>query len=887
MKELIIFDNKKRIITDTTYISHYEEIFDYHIFSHIRFDIGIVDIIDLTSNKSFLEILDEGGTNNYKSVSKTKIYGAYSSPTSDDIYISDINNQPTIRVAEFSPNADRFIKMSGNYCYTLHFNVKSIISKEYLVIYKINEYNNTDNSRIIKIHFKSVHTDKKDIYDDLLVNYDLPKYDELEKAIVNEDKAHLIKRLLLDYKNIMQSKGTDESIRKFMYFIGFDPDAIKIYPEYLKEVYDISTNNVIDYQKTIEPNKYTDIKTGYYHVLYDNYRVYDNDEITNLNEHLTNKNLPKRIINNTNIDEFFTRLFYGITLANKYFTVPEQDISFFGMNNSSNFGRFQSIAGNTTVTHIDDIHHFKNNIDISLSVKEREKEHTYIVRNNKSINSSIYKTELKAVINSNSLVKKNLYIIDKEISDDLSKEEINQLLPFSYIKTFGNILHLEIKNTHKKFGLYVTYTIKELYSTEQQIVQERFRLEPNTSHKIMYLTKKSSDYQLIVDIRDDWNNRELYTYDYLLDDSVNRLDFDVFNTKSVDISWKNKYESENIGIFTDVDSAWNTTRNINFNRVLDLFDVNNLQNLKEYFVYHKTLDGWKIHRNERYFLPEISKNTIIDNVTETLPIGFLDTHIEIGTLPLLNYSNHKILLLDKVSSFMKFYEIGIDANNTITNNDGLFFQIVEVIENQDTPDIKTKHIFITTNSVGLNLNPLYKIYLVEDSLYQELRDNSFDNTFDGSFTTELSVDIKDTRFKLLYDLPDYIQTEIPINYDVPTLFHNSIDTLQKYNINLPENNRSVESLYPRMVNIKDYDGYYINIGDVILARVNHNYISEFENIKWQVVNSFTKKVLHETDDYLLKYRVSHKTIFDIILTFDIYGKQYKLEKKSIQSSISN
>lgn len=849
MNDLIIFDINKNIINDTITLSHYEEIFDYHIFGLKRFNIGIFDIIDSESLESYLS--DES---KFVQIKKTKIYSVYDS--NNEFYES---GTPVIKKVGLNRNESDIDMLSNNFSYTIHFNVKSIVSKDYIVILLVTDTVDTTKQRKIVINFKSTETEKKSIYDDLLVNYDLPDYNKLEKAIVNEDKAHLIKRLLLDYKNIMVSKGTDESIRKFLYFIGFDHDTVKVYPEYVTD----------DGKKTIVPNKDVDVKTGYYWVMYDNYRHFDN-----INEGLTNKNLPYRPLNNTNIDEFFERLFYGITLANRYFTIPEQDISFFGLINSANWGKFISTAGNTSIVHKDNIHYFKDYIDIDLFVQERLDETTYIVRDNRQKLNKIFKTEVKCIINSNSLVKKNLFLIDREIADD---EIPSGIQPFTYIKTFGNILNFQIKNNNPSFKIYVDYKIYDEYDLTTAIESNRFILNPNEIHKIKYLTKKSSDYIIKVDIRDDWNNRELYTYKYLLDDSIDRLDFEIFNTTTVfdDI--------QNYNINSDVDSPSFTSSPLNISRVLDLFDVERLADLREYFEIERQRNTRNLNKNERYLLDSISKNTIIENCTETLPIKYLDTHIQLGSIPADD--NKVLLLLDNTSLNHKFYELPNDKIN-IENDyypSNLFLQISDIIENSNNPSVTKKYIFVTTTEVGIDLS-LFKLFYVERSFYQELKDNSFDDSFDGSFTVVGGVNFNDSRFKQIYELPDYIQTDIPINFDVDTVFY---DNNHQYNLKLPKDNKKVNSLYPRMIKITESIGntYYLKIGDVICARINNNYITDYINLKWSVINAFDKKVLFETNDYMLKYRINRKTIYDIKCEFDIYGKHYTILKKAIQSSL--
>lgn len=107
-------------------------------------------------------------------------------------------------------------------------------------------------------------------YNDLLVNNNLPSYNQLEETIISNNKREVLKRLLLDFKNIINKKGTKTGIVKFMNLIGFTPESITVYDEYLN----LKTN-----EKTLSPDKTKDIKTGFYHLLYDNW-IIDNEKYT-------------------------------------------------------------------------------------------------------------------------------------------------------------------------------------------------------------------------------------------------------------------------------------------------------------------------------------------------------------------------------------------------------------------------------------------------------------------------------------------------------------------------------------------------------------------------------------------------------------------------------
>ena len=59
--------------------------------------------------------------------------------------------------------------------------------------------------------------------------------------------------------------------------------------------------------------------------------------------------------------ELFDKIIYALTLANDYFTVPEQEMSFFGVSNSANSEQYLSITSNTTkVYHINTLDKLKN-----------------------------------------------------------------------------------------------------------------------------------------------------------------------------------------------------------------------------------------------------------------------------------------------------------------------------------------------------------------------------------------------------------------------------------------------------------------------------------------------------------------------------------------------
>ena len=251
-----------------------------------------------------------------------------------------------------------------NFAYSIFLDSNSIIN--------VTGIDNITRTYYIEYRPENVLTEAQEHYNDLLTNNFLPTFSELEPAIISENKAEIIKRLLLDFKNIVNKKGTKTGITKFLNLIGFNPESIKVYDEYIVNNKNSDDNVVL---KTITPNKERDYKSGYYHVLYDNWIVDDDEKYTI-------KNLPKRIINISDVTEFFIKLEKAISLANIYFTLPEQDISFFGLSNSANIEKYLSIAGNTTILNESDFHHFRKHISIDLFNKENIINQKFLVKKN-------------------------------------------------------------------------------------------------------------------------------------------------------------------------------------------------------------------------------------------------------------------------------------------------------------------------------------------------------------------------------------------------------------------------------------------------------------------------------------------------------------------------
>ena len=100
-----------------------------------------------------------------------------------------------------------------------------------------------------------------------------------------------------------------------------------------------------------------------------------------------------------------------------------------------------------------------------------------------------------------------------------------------------------------------------------------------------------------------------------------------------------------------------------------------------------------------------------------------------------------------------------------------------------------KYILVTTTEVGVDLS-MFKLFYIDKVTYQQLKDNSFDDSFDNSFTVIGGINFNDENIKLISQYDKYDETDVPINFDVDTVFY---DKTNEYNLKLPKDNKKIIS----------------------------------------------------------------------------------------------
>lgn len=727
----------------------------------------------------------------------------------------------------------------------------------------VNQYN----EKIFIIQYKPENvlddvTQEK--YNDWLYNFDLPSYDELNDSILLKNRADLLKRMLLDFRTIINKKGTIKSVEKFFNLIGFENSLLHIYEEYIHK--QIDSNGKISYEKTISPNKLIDKKTGDYHLIYDNASL----------EGYNNHNLPIRKTVYENLDDFFMKLKNAIILANRYFTIQEQDISFFGLNYFSNIPMFPGINGIMTQMFNFDVHWFEKNISIDLYNKIDSTNQKYYINNalkTKNI-SKIYKSEIKVYRDDWSNINPDLFLIEKEFSDDTEITDTD----IEKIKRFvGVVLNLDIECEN----CYLEVLIEDKSNPLNQILIEKHFVEK--IREIKFVNLNSTDYIITVWIWDRWNNREKWIYNYSVSIDTNLIEIESYNSVKV---FKDIHNNLNLDISSPVNTNNTFSKELMYTLPIDRIPLD----LSQYYNDTSGISSFQyVTSNKQYLLPEINPNYRLKDITETIPLKYNDNWINVVSIP---YESTRQLVIYEYSSETfrkKKYEITEISNIEFKQFKKLYVNVVDVIEEKydEKLGIMTQTfkpmIFIVSLENGLDFN---------------------DKTFDFRF-----IDSKTNSEYSIYSLPktECIIKKLPTNYDFPIKITESTfvpdfkyylygeyidadkdgkdDILDEEEFTDSEGLIWIKSIFPRLINIKEQDeSFQVKLGDVIACKYNENLLIDIVDITWTVRNSFTKKVLFSTNDFMLKYRINDQICYDIILSFFLKDKQYMITKESMFSS---
>lgn len=874
---IILFDTKKNQLPKDNVIDSQT----YYIYSFQNFGIKIIgfEYFDVTSNKIITIKNDYPEWDSILADSAETIFSAKLNPTENKVVIDSQKSYPPV-----------------NFGYTLF--ISQNLTK---VWYELTSINGDIVIYTFQQKLSNIIDESNAHYLDLIINKYLPTTEELLPALFLGDTGaedfsnrEILKRLLLDFRNILKHKGTKRSIELFFNFVGIN--NLMVFEEWLK--YGKSGIR----ETTLTPDTKSDTKTGNYYVEYYNWEKTDE---------LDEYNLPVRKLSVEDLDKFFDTLKRAIALANTYFTLLEQEIVFFGLVYNSN----NPIQQNLTSIHnvIFRINPYEFRRKIILDVWQNSQGHIhqdtnqykkYLLDNLVQINDMFYRSEIKIKRNAG-VWDKNIFWVDSEISD-LDSENPDEL--DTIFSVFGECMNLLFTNNYDQ-ELTFELDIKGLDNANISDTGV-FTISPGAETTAFYVHKDAGLYELTIRISDGYRNRETYIYRYMITDDYSKLDFDVYTSK-------NMIELNQTGIndiTTEIDSPSliSTPIDINYlNYILAMIDTPS--NILEYYHKDPSINPvrWLTDNPNQYIIPNISIYDIVNDISDTIPLELSEQWVELCTYP---YSdNYKLMIrwfdaedcTYKLIDYSDIQKMNVDDNvyGTLNGIDKLFVTVLDIIEQgidsegnvipitNETP--RVPYMFVMSTETGLDLNT-WDFVLVHNSLLVMLPN-------DLKSTTWSSVDCFQESIIELSKFTDVQKTKIPVNHDYPLFLRNSalVPGFKHYispdvpTINIPDSDGTInqyplmKSMFMRLMNLMDSesnDGIDLKLADVIVAKLNRDFITEEINISWSIVNTFTGEVFHATSDLSLKYRISDNTIYTIRLDININGKIFQIYRPSIISS---
>lgn len=345
-------------------------------------------------------------------------------------------------------------------------------------------------------------------YNTLITNKHLPDNPTILNCVVDKERYMILGKLLLEFKNIMRYKGTITTVQKFLNFIGFK--HITLYDEFRNKDGSLTLTKNLD-----------SIKTGYYHVIYEHdYSSPDNG--------FDRKNFPITL-RDDNVVDFIDILWDAIKVAKKHFMIPEQDISFFGINFTTNVGRFLSIAQNTYAHHYTDSSYYiydKETFNIDVFIKNKF-DVSYVIKDCMNVDNMriIDNQEVKLIPVDITTVNQDVFYVQHEINDEnLDEIDTNgELLVFN--AKYGTILNLDFLVP----GKYMNY---ELINTDNPlvIIKKDDKQFINERYQNRIFISRPGKYKLTIDFYNEHNNRERFFYFFTVNKESHKLDYEEFSS---------------------------------------------------------------------------------------------------------------------------------------------------------------------------------------------------------------------------------------------------------------------------------------------------------------------------------------------------------------------
>ncbi len=804
----------------------------------------------------------------------------------------DILNQPErIYSAKEVPNSEpvvadaKMFAASENFCYTLY--IPEVNTTVRLIVF--NDSGEIDEYIISRV--ADTNPEKERLYQDLITNYNLPKFEELSECMIDtrlrdsDYKLDLLKRLLLDFRNISKYLGTKTSIKKFFDFIGL---------------------HNIKLEDVLKKSKYTDdlVKTGMYNMLWNNFE-------TDSDQKLTTENLPNRLLVVENIEDLFDKLPKIIACCNRYFTVPEQDIVYFGVSFSSNIPVWKSVTSTfQQIQHIDTTA-FRHDMKLNICWREFDSKDSYIhnvryiVEGAKQTKLDCISSEVKFVITeeqATNISNPELYWVDKPIlSEADTQEAVTNIETFR--RDFGVIPFLEL---YTKERLYIKLTVTHIESGSEivgEYVTENFGHTARKPNIIPWFSALDNDYNIKVELRDDFNNREVYTYKYRLKDDVSGLDIITFTSNN------GLYSDEELNRLTLESTSPTVVTDVSNHHTLKDFIEPTLEN---YFKDSSTVNIYNYMLStdvQTELIPDIPYNTILKDVCD-IPLRHIHNWSEWLAIPIkqiedAGYDLNNLFattLFDFRTSTNHDFKLTelIDYLKTETDNLWNIFALPFEVINQETLEVE-KYLLVGSVETGAQI----KHFLFEKDFETVNKENSLERfvferlsevvPFEANKTNtkhipnvqnnrlpayliEKSVKERQLNNRMPAKVLDCWDFKFPVSYDFDINRldkHIQSDDLTQYDkfLKIPEENR-VKSIYPRLKPLQNIEH---KIGDMTLFTPNRDIILYDKDFSWSLQDNYDLDeedvIVKESRMESLLYRCDRKTVFNLQYTLLKRGKK--------------
>ena len=714
-------------------------------------------------------------------------------------------------------------------------------------------------------------------YIDEITNHNLPTIEELLGAVepsTSFDTREILKRLLLDINHIRSNKGTQDSLEKVFAFLGYNSMGKQIFfmPEYRKP----------DGMLTISPNTYQDVRTGEYYVLYRLYEFLDNK--TTLDEDL----LPEYKTTIFGSKDLHEHLLNAIALINKYFCIKEQHIKLIDEEMMCNNPLYDAVGSLNNITfHYDNqyfyeklkfrVYHLTETVGQILN-DTQDGAHRRYITNQHNISIPYREVKYRYIPHDDHIIHKPGTYNDVAYKFCIKEYVENEVI--DYIHNFetynGNILHVEFSAP----GAGYTYSCIVVSSEDDVTDDKPYAGDDYPKHclssgivsmaaenhvRIALLLPKK--YRILFNVRDPYGSTFSYIQDINLGDSAKIFSrLKICNTSNC--SQNNGMILEPSTTYSDIVANSVDIGGTGFPlRQLMLVSVPSM--LGTYFT--QTTGDIRTH-----YMGEVRNMTLDSPVDD--PIMTVQLKDMTTTLP-MDLMYQWVEVAEVMTPVSEILDVGVDiADNVYSIKDApqyvresVYVNVLKITD-VDT-GIETDTYILMSMIPGFNLDT-YRWMLknnfgewkpVYDSLCVSKVPMFYDGLVDVTDNGRLRVS---PRHEVEFKDSTGVDVKVPIIHNTYTYL-----ACRDHNPN-----------YSSVVKLNDVVICYVDPRYVRSVTGNHTAYDDY-GVVWEIRDHFTGMLYHRSNDFSVKFRVKHKTSYDVYYKFSMYnyfGNDYKVGVDAVE-----